>query len=187
MVGTFADRIDAWLLGEGVERGGELDALVRLGVPLVQGYYLARPGPPWPGLNPEAVLSLHDRQRPTTFRTVRDVVEPVPTARAVEEAAAHFARNATHSVVLVDAESHPVAIFTPDLAHVGVGERGMRVNLDTPISQALRRALTREPAHRYEPLLCTDTAGRFLGVARIERMIEAALVDDGPHQHRLAS
>lgn len=33
MVGTFAGRVDAWLLAEGVERAGELDALVSLGAP----------------------------------------------------------------------------------------------------------------------------------------------------------
>lgn len=47
MLGTFASRVDAWILAEGVERVEELDALVTLGVPLVQGYCLARPALPW--------------------------------------------------------------------------------------------------------------------------------------------
>jgi EAL domain-containing protein (putative c-di-GMP-specific phosphodiesterase class I) len=40
---VFADRSDATLLAEGVERPEELDLLTRLGVPLVQGYLLGRP------------------------------------------------------------------------------------------------------------------------------------------------
>ncbi len=51
MLGAFASRVDAWILAEGVERVEELDALVSLGVPLVQGYYLARPAPPWAGID----------------------------------------------------------------------------------------------------------------------------------------
>ena len=45
MMGTLGGRLDAWLVGEGVETRAELDTLVRLGVPLLQGYHLARPGP----------------------------------------------------------------------------------------------------------------------------------------------
>ena len=47
MVGTFAGRIDARLLAEGVEREGELAALAGLKVPLGQGYHLGRPARPW--------------------------------------------------------------------------------------------------------------------------------------------
>ncbi len=35
-------------MAEGVETAEELATLVGLGVPLVQGYYLGRPGVPWP-------------------------------------------------------------------------------------------------------------------------------------------
>jgi EAL domain-containing protein (putative c-di-GMP-specific phosphodiesterase class I) len=40
---VFADRSDATLLAEGVERPEELDLLTTLGVPLVQGYLVGRP------------------------------------------------------------------------------------------------------------------------------------------------
>jgi EAL domain-containing protein (putative c-di-GMP-specific phosphodiesterase class I) len=60
---TFAENSGAVLLAEGVETQGELDELARIGVPLVQGFLLARPSPPplparyrrpseWAGLNP---------------------------------------------------------------------------------------------------------------------------------------
>jgi len=42
-IGTLAGRIDAWIIAEGIERLGELEELVRLGVPLGQGYLLGRP------------------------------------------------------------------------------------------------------------------------------------------------
>jgi hypothetical protein len=53
MLGEFGGRIDAWLLAEGIETWGELQAFLRLRVPLGQGWLLGRPGPPWVQLDPE--------------------------------------------------------------------------------------------------------------------------------------
>jgi diguanylate cyclase (GGDEF)-like protein len=44
----YAHQTGGYLVAEGVETQAELDTLTRLGVELVQGYYLARPGWPWP-------------------------------------------------------------------------------------------------------------------------------------------
>ncbi|MGY1748892.1 EAL domain-containing protein [Modestobacter sp. SYSU DS0511] len=52
LLGTYAGRLDAWLLVEGIERPEELAAFVRLGVPLAQGYLLARPAPGWSQVDP---------------------------------------------------------------------------------------------------------------------------------------
>ena len=175
MVGTFADRIDAWLLAEGIEREGELDVLASLGVPLVQGYHLGRPGPPWTPVAPDVALRLAARQGARVTNTVQELVEPVPTARTLDDAAASFASDHTQYVVVVDEHTSPVALYTPDLRHVGAVERGMRVNVHTGVRDALARALTRNGLQRFDPMLCTDGAGRFLGVVRIERMIRAAL------------
>lgn len=40
---TYAQRTDAWVVAEGVERLEELDAVIRLGIGLAQGYLLGRP------------------------------------------------------------------------------------------------------------------------------------------------
>lgn len=175
MVGTFADRIDAWLLAEGIERTDELDALARLGVPLAQGYLLARPAAPWADIDEHLARRLVARHAAPATGTVRDLVEPVPTAGTVGAAAALFACDRTRTVVVVDAHDRPQVLYTPDQLYLGGTERGLRVNVDTAVRAALERALTRDPAHRYEPLLCTDAAGRFLGVVRCERMIRAVL------------
>ncbi len=57
----YAQSTGGYLVAEGVETAEELSTLVGLGVPLVQGYYLGRPGVPWPagkgeliGAGPEA-------------------------------------------------------------------------------------------------------------------------------------
>jgi EAL domain-containing protein (putative c-di-GMP-specific phosphodiesterase class I) len=40
--------LDRLVIAEGVERQGELEVLRELGCDLIQGYLLARPGPPFP-------------------------------------------------------------------------------------------------------------------------------------------
>ncbi|HET6652855.1 MAG TPA: hypothetical protein VFH10_09455 [Nocardioides sp.] len=41
---------------------------------------------------------------------------------------------------------------------------------------AARRALNRDEARRYDPLLCTDAAGAFVGMVRMERVVEQLAV-----------
>jgi EAL domain-containing protein (putative c-di-GMP-specific phosphodiesterase class I) len=55
LVGALADyaaRVGSLLIAEGMESASELGALIELGVPLAQGFYLARPGWPWPTVAP---------------------------------------------------------------------------------------------------------------------------------------
>lgn len=174
VIGQFADRIDAWLLAEGVERSGELEALASLGVPLAQGFLLARPGVQWPAVDAVTADRLAARGEEPASDTVRDLLETAPTARSTVDAAAMSALDRLRTVVVVDAHDHPQRVYAPDAPRPGATERGLRVHVDTPVRAALERALVREPARRWEPLLCTDGAGRFLGVVRLERMIRAA-------------
>jgi EAL domain-containing protein (putative c-di-GMP-specific phosphodiesterase class I) len=51
----YARQVGSLLVAEGVETEAELRAIRRLGVPLVQGFYLGRPGRPWPELSTGAV------------------------------------------------------------------------------------------------------------------------------------
>ncbi|WP_267128323.1 EAL domain-containing protein [Baekduia soli] len=48
----YAGRTGGLLVAEGVETRSELDAVRRLGVPLVQGFHYGRPGAPWPVVLP---------------------------------------------------------------------------------------------------------------------------------------
>jgi diguanylate cyclase (GGDEF)-like protein len=55
LIGALADyarRVDGLLVAEGMETASELQTLIELGVPLAQGFYLARPGRPWPEITP---------------------------------------------------------------------------------------------------------------------------------------
>jgi hypothetical protein len=84
MMGTLGSRLDSWLLAEGVETRAELDTLVRLGVPLVQGFHLARPGPAWVGVDDETALHLLMSGRHTTGTTLRSLLSEALSSESVD-------------------------------------------------------------------------------------------------------
>lgn len=171
MLGTFASRIDCWLLAEGIETAAEYQTITALDVPLAQGYYLARPGPAWPAIETH-VLPV---AAPHHGSTIRDELETTLTAKSTEDAAALFAEHSDlRTVALMAEDNRPIALLDINSAHLGFTTDAMRVNLDTPIKDALLRAITRDPESRYDPLIITDNAGRFMGIARIERLITTA-------------
>jgi len=51
-------------------------------------------------------------------------------------------------------------------------DSGLRVNVDTPVAEILRRAIVREPGQRFHPLVCIDDAGRYVGIVRMERLVD---------------
>jgi hypothetical protein len=50
----------------------------------------------------------------------------------------------------------------------------LRVSPTTGITDALQRALTRAPAVRFDPVLCTDGHGDVVGLLRVEDLASAA-------------
>jgi EAL domain-containing protein (putative c-di-GMP-specific phosphodiesterase class I) len=172
MIGTLAGRLDAWLLAEGVERAEELDVLIRLGVPLAQGYYLGRPGADLDPLDTTVAARILSQHRLTAQGGLRALLELVPTAYDREEAAAAFADDHVDLVVLLDRHASPTAVMDADGLVHAVRDVALRVNVDTDLVEVVRRALVRPARHRFAPLVCTDNAGRHLGVVRMERLVE---------------
>jgi EAL domain-containing protein (putative c-di-GMP-specific phosphodiesterase class I) len=171
MIGTFGSRIDAWLLAEGIETGEELDVLVGLGVPLAQGYFLGRPGPAFPPMAPGAAMRILAQARTSHAAGLRALLEHVPTA-AMSGSPRPFDGDTLETVVLLDEHGCPVAtVGTDGLVHA-IRDSGLRVNVDTPLDQAAQRAIVRPVAQRFQPLVCTDDAGRYVGIVRMERLVE---------------
>jgi EAL domain-containing protein (putative c-di-GMP-specific phosphodiesterase class I)/putative methionine-R-sulfoxide reductase with GAF domain len=70
------------IIAEGVERGEELATLRDADVTLVQGYLLARPGPPWPGAaDPTGRASDRRAGRPRGRATLEDRLDAATDAR----------------------------------------------------------------------------------------------------------
>jgi hypothetical protein len=103
---------------------------------------------------------------------MRHLLEQVPTSTDHDRARAAFATTHVDVVVLLDDIGRPVS--TMDISGIvhAIRDSGLRVNVDTPVPDVLQRAIVRVPAQRFAPLVCVDDAGRYLGVVRMERLIE---------------
>jgi hypothetical protein len=174
MVGAFAGRIDASLLAEGVETTGELAALARLGVPLVQGWLLARPAPGFAPLTPQVVDMVRGQvARARLAESVAGLLRPVR-----QHSADVADRTAPAPYVLLDRTGTPTGLV---LADPRTGQPySAAVSLQVPpsagVAETLQRALTRPPAQRFDPVLCTARNGEVLGLLRVEDLASAAVV-----------
>ena len=97
----------------------ELESLIRLPVPLAQGYLLGRPAEPWAALPDGLAGAIRDRHR----QDVR-------------------------------------------------GQRG-RLTVDAPAVRAGDAVAA--AADRFDPLVCVDDRGHYLGVLRIEQLVHRLL------------
>jgi EAL domain-containing protein (putative c-di-GMP-specific phosphodiesterase class I) len=171
MLGEFAGRIDAWLLAEGIETQAELAAFAKLGVPLAQGWLLGRPTPGFAPLAPEtAALVRAQVTRAQMTETVASLLRPVRQSGPGEELPA------VPPVVLLGAHGEPTGLLLhdPRTGEIYTAPVSLRVHPGTGIPDALQQALTRIPAHRFDPVLCTDLHGEVAGLLRVEDLAAAA-------------
>jgi EAL domain-containing protein (putative c-di-GMP-specific phosphodiesterase class I) len=170
MLGEFASRLDAWVLAEGIETEGELRALCQLGVPLGQGYFLARPAVPWAILSEPSQEVLRDAPPSLTQSSLRSLIDVCTVVRgdATWPLAAELC-------VRLDVEGRPVALRILEAG--GVDERSehelLKVKVRTEPGAVARRATLREGRCRWDPVMCIDDNGRFLGVIRMPRLVTA--------------
>jgi EAL domain-containing protein (putative c-di-GMP-specific phosphodiesterase class I) len=75
----YSKQVGSLLVAEGVETEAELWAIRRLGVPLVQGFYLARPGPPWPQVSEAGTVAgtATEMRLAASERTSAGLMQPV--------------------------------------------------------------------------------------------------------------
>jgi hypothetical protein len=171
MLGEFAGRIDAWLLAEGIETAAELAAFAHLGVPLAQGWLLGRPSPWFAPLSAEATRLVRAQvARARLTDTVASLLRPVRQCTVGEDVPG------VPPVVLLGPQGEPTGLLLSDprTAEVYTAPVSLRVHPTTDITQALQRALTRAPAVRFDPVVCTDPSGHVLGLLRIEDLASAA-------------
>ena len=170
MLGEFGGRIDAWLLAEGIETWGELQAFLRLQVPLGQRWLLGRPGPPWVQLDPEVRDRLrHQAAQALLTEHVAGLAEPVVV---VEDGTAPDGAVG----VEVDEYGHPRWLLLPlRRGEDPPGHRRAPVSLRVPasagLSEVARRVAARPEENRFDPVVCVDAHGAALGVIRVERLL----------------
>lgn len=179
MLGTAAGRLDAWLIAEGVERDSELVRLMQLGVPLAQGYRLARPSPVMDALDDdveELLAQAQTRERSggawTLYEPCRSIDAGASRASIAE---LFFTDPRTTMVTLVDRHDRPVSIVTRRGFVTGQDPApvSMTIEARSDVAEIARRAITRPTEVRFDPLVCCDERGRLVGIVRVERLLEA--------------
>lgn len=173
MMGDFAGRVDAWIVAEGIERDAELAAVMRMAVPLAQGYHLARPGPRPEGVRSELATQIRD----AAGRRAEAVgLESLVEATVVLAADAVHGRHpvatgagAPDHVVLVDERGRPVGLMR-DLGAPAVAP--MTAVAKEAVTTVARRAMARSALRRFDPIAVCDDLGRVTGIVTVERLVE---------------
>ncbi|MBB4661721.1 EAL domain-containing protein [Conexibacter arvalis] len=179
-LGHLASQLDAWVVAQGVTRIEELDALMRLRTPLAQGSLI--------GVRAKTLTSVgfplasYVRERGGAATEPGVLVALLERPRAVEaeteraQLAALFAGDpGLLHLPLVDARRRPVGLLSRAAFERGerpVGEL-LVVSPAARVPEVAQRAVLRPPATRFDPAVCCDGRGRYIGLVRIERLVAA--------------
>jgi EAL domain-containing protein (putative c-di-GMP-specific phosphodiesterase class I) len=162
MLGDLADRLDAWVVAEGVEDQSQLSQLVGIGVPLVQGYYLGRAAAPW-----------SDGEHCEEVRRWWPLREP-------DRPLVPYQRAAMTGELVLGPHGAVVGVRVPT-------EDGLReveplvMDSATTVQAALLRAMSRAtPLERLAPMVLTDVTGQAVGVVSVERLVEVLSMEQQP-------
>lgn len=178
MIGKVASRMDAWIVAEGVEKSEELDELIRLSVPLVQGYHLARPEPGMRPLAEDKVITLRSRVHALTSQEtlLREMEDCLSCDNLLEASQRMRESPDIRHVAVVDAWGRPVRILE---RHALLGLHEVRDVLRIPITsdpvEVLERALLRPEESRFDCMAAIDEKGQLMGVLRIDRLMRSVL------------
>ena len=171
VTGRLAAQLDAWILAEGVTTSAELRALAGLDVPLAQGPFIGEPQQFWPDIELTARTAL-----PAAVvagdGVLRALLQQAYTTSDLVAAQSVLPETTGFDVLVALDEHHrPTALLEQEAPGSWTTNPVLAVNIDTPVADAVERAMARPRDIRFSPLACTDNAGRFLGVLRIEKLM----------------
>ena len=172
MIGTFASRIDAWVLAEGIEHLGELDAVIEPRRPDGPGVPAGPARRALGGRSTADGAALLRHQIPSRAEhSLRKILERTATVYDKAAAAGAFADDATDLVVMLDAHHRPVATMDAD----GLVHSALDPSIGsawTPPSRRPPSARSPGPPSSGSTRCCASTSyGRYMGVVRMERVV----------------
>jgi len=183
ILGVTAGRLHAWVIAEGVETQMELDELIRLDVPLAQGFFLGVPAPTMEPLAEEARIATVARtQAAIDSRILKRVLEKCAICATREDALRLMeGRTQLPFAMVMDQWNRPESLFE---RHPLLGLRCLagfiKVHVDSEAHDILYRALARREPERFDPLVVISKTGEFEGVVRLDRLMFEALLKNGP-------
>lgn len=163
-IGAFAGELDAWVVAEGVEYQAELERVIELGVPLVQGYLLERPSGDMVELSDSVAARLRARHGLSRAGTVSVLARAAPVVREVPDLVAE-------TTILVDDHGRPRQVLVRVGGRVH-GHVAMCVQARDGVRDVARRAAARQSDDRYGPICVCDELGQPLGIIAIETLLE---------------
>ncbi|MFI5425531.1 EAL domain-containing protein [Aeromicrobium sp. UC242_57] len=171
VTGRLTAQLDAWILAEAVSTGAELRALSELGVPLAQGPFIGQAQSVWADIDEATIRvlphapSASDGQLRALLRQAYTTTDQAAAEHVLPEASGY------ESVVVIDDTRRPVSLLTRGTFGRWEPTAVLTIHVDTPVAEAVSRAMSRPPETRFLPLVCTDAAGRFLGILKIEDVV----------------
>ena len=180
LLGETADHLDAWVIAEGVEEEPELEELLRLQVPLGQGWLMGRAAATMCQVDPAlaALMRRHSLESDRT-RSVLPQTELCPTAATPRAAEAILVeRPSVVAVAVVDAWNRPLELVERHpLLGIRTVPQLMRVQAASLREQVLARAVTRSNSRNFDSVAVIDEQGGFVGVLRMDVLVRAVLMD----------
>jgi diguanylate cyclase (GGDEF)-like protein len=182
-------KTDSQLVAEGVETTADLEHLRRLGVGAAQGYVIARPGQPWPMLEPAAVAVMRQDFAPRSWTP--SIACRLDTLTVMEARDLFTSDAQLTAIALVDGTERVKALLTRNrlLTHPGAVD-GTAVHLadtdpllvrpDTARADIVSLALARETDARYDPIIVVDEAWRLTDAITIEQLLQESAAGDEP-------
>lgn len=195
---TFSENIGCRIIAEGIEQEKELEALMRMGVHMGQGFFLRKPSYPKPGLEPNVNAYFSRRVRmnsvgnPKLSIPVHTLVEKVPVV-STDEPVSHVKKliedgGPISSVVVVDGErpvglvmSHHldralsarfgVAVYYNRAVSLIMDPHPLMVEKNTPVENLAREAMSRKKSKIFDHVVVVDH-GELMGVVSVQNMLD---------------
>ncbi|HBR06391.1 MAG TPA: GGDEF domain-containing protein, partial [Desulfovibrio sp.] len=192
---TFAEKIGSKIIAEGIETRAQAICLLDIGVHYGQGYFLARPAFPRPGLAVDAdelrLVGDLSQKSLTCSMPVGNLAEAPHAVSAeflVSEAQHFFEKNRTFSSLVVTEEDKPkglimeyhlnrqlssqygVALFYKRPVNSIMDENPLSVDETTPVEQVAKQAMQREHLKAYDDVIVTKR-GKLFGVVTVQKIM----------------
>ncbi len=171
MMGVFANRVDAWLLAEGVETAAEARCLFDLGVPLAQGYYFARPMGPWTGVSEDARAALGGRRTAASSTETMDrLLDQIEPLRRDEIRDHDWIASVDRWKPVIDVNERPIGVVDPEAAFDGELLATVVANVDSTPREVAHRVATAS-SDPSVPVVVIDSLGKYLGIVTMRRLL----------------
>jgi len=191
----YARKVGAVVIAEGIEEEADLKTLLHLGIPLGQGFLLARPGYPPPAVAADALTIIHSYRPQIQANTpsIKNIARPAAffnPQTLTREVSRFFEVNPQASCVVILNDERPVAMITRDTLYRRLSTQyGLALYWDKPVvnltehqplvldagaslEEASRLAMARPEHHLYDEFIVVED-GKYLGNVSVQSLLDA--------------